>query len=170
MSAQASGWRTLVDRTAGAIMAIPEAALTRMIGLVLFAPTATVLGLSLWLTPDPSGMGTHRQLGLSGCAVLTLTGLPCPMCGMTTTFSHLAHLHLLEGVANQPFGLVLFVGTVAAAVVGGGDLFLGRGLWRVALRWIEARETAVAFGLIVGLIAGWMYKVALVREILPWAP
>ena len=91
----------------------------RLVGITLFAPSAAVLATAAWLTPDPSGMGTHRQLGLGGCAVLTMTGLPCPMCGMTTTFTHMAHFQVVEALLNQPFGPVLFLCTVAAALIGG---------------------------------------------------
>ena len=116
----------------------------RLIGLILFLPTGTVLGIALYLTPNPAGMGTHRQLGLGGCAVLTMTGFPCPMCGMTTTFTHLAHLHLIEGTLNQPFGLFLFLATVLGAAVGLLDLIRPAGRWRRVLGWIERRETALA--------------------------
>lgn len=160
------GARSLVDR----VLAWPDPVMDRLIGAVLFLPSATVLGIALALNPDPAGFGTHRQLGLGGCALLTLTGVPCPMCGMTTTFSHLAHGHLVAGFLNQPFGLVLFTGTVAAALIGASDLFAARGAWRVALRWLERREAWVAGTLLIGLASGWLYKVALMRGILPWSP
>ena len=51
----------------------------RLVGVVLAAPSSVVLGLSAWLEPAAGGVGTHKQLGLNGCAVLTATGWPCPM-------------------------------------------------------------------------------------------
>lgn len=133
----------------------------RMVGAVLALPTGTVLAVAGSLTPDPTGMGTHRQLGLGGCAMLTATGIPCPMCGMTTTFTWLAHLHLVRGTLNQPFGLVLFSCTVLAFALGVSDLVLPRGRWRRALAWIDQREGWVAGGLMLGLVAGWAYKIAI---------
>jgi hypothetical protein len=32
-------------------------------------------------------METHRQLGLPPCTFKTMTGVPCPSCGMTTSFA-----------------------------------------------------------------------------------
>lgn len=140
----------------------------RIMGLILAVPTGSVLLTAVLLTPDPSGMGTHRQLGLSGCAVLTLTGLPCPMCGMTTTFTHLAHLEVIQGTLNQPFGLALFAATVVAFAVGMADLIKPMRAWRRALAVVERHELAIAVGLLGGMFAGWAYKIAMVKNYLPW--
>ena len=83
-----------------------------LMSLVLFLGTAAVLGLALWLDADPSGHSTHTQLGLNQCTLLSYTGYPCPMCGMTTTFTHMAHLQPLEAFVTQPFGVFLFLLTV----------------------------------------------------------
>ncbi len=139
----------------------------RIMGAIIGLPTGSVLLTALLLTPDPSGMGTHRQLGLSGCAVLTLSGYPCPMCGMTTTFTHLAHLQIIEGTINQPFGLFLFTGTLLAFLVGAADMIFARGAWRRALAVVERFELAIAIGLLGGMFAGWAYKIALVKDYLP---
>ena len=140
----------------------------RLVGLLLFLPSATVLSIALYLTPDPGGMGTHRQLGLGGCTILTMTGYPCPMCGMTTTFTHLAHLHLIQGTVNQPFGLVLFSLTVLAALVGGADLIRPGRRWRRILGWVDRHENVVAFGLLGGMLVGWLYKIILVKGFPFW--
>lgn len=39
----------------------------------------------------PRSHGTHRQLGLPSCHILSTLGFPCPSCGMTTSISLLAH-------------------------------------------------------------------------------
>jgi hypothetical protein len=140
----------------------------RIIGGILFLPSATVLAIATSLTPDASGLGTHRQLGLGGCTILTMTGVPCPMCGMTTTFTHLAHLQIVPGFINQPFGLVLFTLTVMAFVIGAMDLTRPGRRWHRVLAWVDRREAIVAYGLLGGMILGWGYKVALVNQLLPW--
>ncbi len=130
----------------------------RLLGFVLGVPTAAVLATAMWLTPSEQGFGTHMQLGLGGCAMLTLTGWPCPMCGMTTTFTLLAHLRPLDALVNQPFGVVLFLLTLVTAILGLVDLVTGRGVLRAALRWVGRREQLLAMGLLFGMIGGWLYK------------
>ncbi len=55
--------------------------------------------------------------GLSGkplqlCYFVTATGKPCPGCGLTRSFIHLAHLRAERSVSFHPAGLVLFPFTV----------------------------------------------------------
>jgi hypothetical protein len=47
-----------------------------------------VLITARWLTPDASGIGTHRQLGFGECGFARWAGVPCPSCGMTTAWAH----------------------------------------------------------------------------------
>ena len=35
----------------------------------------------------PRVIATHQQLGLPPCTFLEVTGVPCPACGMTTSFA-----------------------------------------------------------------------------------
>jgi hypothetical protein len=61
------------------------------------------------LTPNPAGVGTHREMGLDACAFLQRTGLPCPACGMTTSFSWFVRGNFLASFYVQPMGAVLAI-------------------------------------------------------------
>jgi hypothetical protein len=91
-------------------------------GLVL------VFSVALWLDPyRPDGtarrMETHRQLNLPPCAFKVSTGLPCPSCGMTTSFALLMHGDVVNslkanavGTLLAAFGLLLIPWSVVSAV------------------------------------------------------
>jgi hypothetical protein len=102
------------------------------------------------MTPDPTGSGTHRQLGLPGCGFLQNTGWPCPSCGMTTSLAAMAHGRVVLAWTAQPFGVVLFAFTALMAAMGTAELIAGRdliGRLRPTPWW--------ALIAIVGLLAGW---------------
>ena len=89
----------------------------RAVSFILFISCAALLGVSMKLNPDPSGMGTHEQLGLPACGFLALTHLPCATCGMTTAFAHAAHGHVLASLYAQPAGAVLAVMTAVTLLI-----------------------------------------------------
>ncbi len=45
-----------------------------------------------------------------------MTGVPCPGCGLTTSFAHMAHGHLLSGFTAHLMGPMLFVMTLFVAL------------------------------------------------------
>lgn len=75
---------------------------------------ASVLALARWLSPDPSGFGTHVQLGLPACGFFRLTSLPCPACGMTTAFAYMARLQITAAFHAHVLGPPLFALTALA--------------------------------------------------------
>lgn len=86
----------------------------RIIALVVAIGAAALLGVSAWLSPSADGIGTHTQLGLASCQWAEDLSIPCPTCGMTTTFAMAADGQLLRAGQNQPFGLILVMLTVVA--------------------------------------------------------
>ena len=63
-----------------------------------------VAGLALPALPGHPGLA---------CPLRTFTGVPCPLCGMTTSVEDTLHLRLGDAVAANPCGVAL----VAAAIV-----------------------------------------------------
>ncbi len=61
------------------------------------------------LEPDPEGFGTHRQLGLPPCTVREALGVPCPSCGMTTSFAHFVRGQWIQAAQANAAGLLLAV-------------------------------------------------------------
>jgi hypothetical protein len=120
---------------------------------------AAVFGVALTLDPSPSGHGTHTQLGLPACAILRLTGIPCPACGMTTAFAHLAHGGLLSAFATQPFAALLGCALAFGSI--GLPVAIARGARLSDLRERLLSER-LALAYLVLFVAAWLYKVLLV--------
>lgn len=66
----------------------------------LSAPAAVALGGGLVLAHLPAGVGLP-------CPLRTLTGVPCPFCGVTTSVRQLFLGRLHAAVAAAPLGLVV---------------------------------------------------------------
>jgi hypothetical protein len=111
------------------------------------------------LSPSPTGIGTHRQLGFPACLSPILLGFPCPTCGMTTSFAHAVRLDFFRAFHAQPAGLALFF-LVAAVFVQGG-----RALWTGSAEFLGSRvHPGRAMLVLLGILAvGWVYKLATFR-------
>jgi hypothetical protein len=112
-------------------------ALTRGVRLAIVAVAAALVllfAVAAWLNPYgpdglPLGVGTHTQLGLPECNFLRLTGLPCPSCGMTTSFALLMHGDLAASLRANLVGTLLAVfllGIIPWSLIGA---VRGRWLW-----------------------------------------
>jgi hypothetical protein len=51
------------------------------------------------------------------CPLRTLTGVPCPLCGMTTSVTDTVRGHLASAVAANPAGLLVVAAAVALLAV-----------------------------------------------------
>lgn len=118
------------------------------------------LSVARWLQPSPNGYGTHQQLGLPPCLFFKLTGIPCPSCGLTTSFAHTVRFHFYEAFLTQPFGLIACLATA---------IFIPFCFWMMYRRipWMKlltSRRTNIAmYTGIVLFLAGWIYKIFSVR-------
>lgn len=116
-----------------------------------------VLILAASLTPSAKGLGTHAEdLHLPDCTFLQNTHLPCPSCGMTTSFAWFARGNLVASAYVQPMGMILAIMAAAAAWGGSYIAITGRPVHRL-LRLLPARYTLLPL-LLVGVLA-WGWKI-----------
>ncbi len=128
----------------------------RIEALAVLLIVVAVLVVARLLVPDPSGYGTHEQLLIIPCAFHWITGLPCPMCGMTTAFALMARGQVLTALQANVLGPPLYLATwllVVHALV--ALLRGGAGI----PEWL--RGAGGARGMLVLVGAGWFLNVAL---------
>lgn len=82
---------------------------SRIIWFILGALPLAVIATATTLMPSAEGHGTHTQLGLPPCGFLESTGLPCPGCGLTTSFSHMVRFDWAGASSANAFGVALFL-------------------------------------------------------------
>lgn len=84
-------------------------------GVVSAAVLLTMIfAIAFWLNPyqedgQPRSMETHRQLGLPPCTFKELTNLPCPSCGMTTSFALLVRGDVMNSLRANAVGTLLAI-------------------------------------------------------------
>ncbi len=115
---------------------------------------AIILVVAWLLSPDPDGYGTHRKLLIIPCIFRTITGLPCPFCGMTTAFAFMARLEVAQAFGAHVLGPAAYLLTWAAGLRGAYSLT--RGLPLVPA-WMGGLRGTTVFLIVVGL--GWVINV-----------
>lgn len=128
------------------------------VGLLAVAGTlAAVFGVAAYLNPyGPDGaartMATHTQLGLPPCNMVSLTGKPCPTCGMSTSFALLVRGDVRASLAANWVGTVTALSWAAilvwavASLAAGRMLFIRRGRGEFALTVAVAGFLVLALG------------------------
>jgi hypothetical protein len=123
---------------------------------ILILVAAGLLAVSAWLTPDPQGFDTHTQLGLARCGWPAAYGIPCPTCGMTTSFALMVRGRVFRAFLVQPLGALLALATIAALPFGIHALATGRS-WR--LNTYRCTPLRIIFGGVLIGLAAWGYKI-----------
>jgi hypothetical protein len=142
-----------------------QPAKTRLIAAVVMLACGVPLVASAWLSPDASGIGTHRQLGYMPCLIPAVTGYPCPTCGMTTAFAHAVRGRWFDAFRAQPMGWVLAVAAMAAVALSLAVLVSGRG-WSV--NWYRISPVKVILLVVLLFAAAWVYKIMTLRSAAGW--
>jgi hypothetical protein len=122
-----------------------------------------VFAVAVWLKPydddgSPLRMATHRQMGLPPCTFFATTGLPCPSCGMTTSFSLLMHGDVVNSLRANAVGtlLALFCLTLI-------PWCLASAVWKRPLfvRSVERMLTLAVLGFLSLMLLRWGIVLAL---------
>lgn len=143
--------------TAALVTHAASTATRRVLAALVALGCCVVLGTAAWLTPSPTGEGTHTQMGLPNCGWISMMDMPCPTCGMTTAFAHAANGHFRQSFLAQPMGFLLVLATAMTLLVCVHTLITGSRLPRVFLRLWGVRSGWLLAGLIV---AAWAFKIA----------
>jgi hypothetical protein len=128
----------------------------RLFSLALALGCLTVLIIAARLEPSPTGVGSHREMGLQSCQLLNRSGLPCPSCGMTTSFTWFVRGNLVASAYVQPMGMVVALATACCVWIGAYIAITGRPVHRLLLQ-LPARAWLI--GLLSFTIAAWAWKI-----------
>jgi hypothetical protein len=122
-----------------------------------------VFAVAVWLKPydddgTPYRMATHRQMGLPPCTFFATTGLPCPSCGMTTSFSLLMHGDVINSLRANAVGTLLAVFCLTLI-----PWCLASAVWKRPLfvRSVERTLTLVVLGFLSLMLLRWGIVLAL---------
>jgi len=139
----------------------------RLVLTIVTLGLLAVFAVAVYLKPyeddgvTPLRMETHRQLGLPPCTFKTMTGLPCPSCGMTTSFALLVRGRLLSSLRANCVGTLLAAFCLVLIPWNIGSIVLGRPLFIVSL------ERALMWS-IIGFLALMLLRWAIVLTMLHW--
>lgn len=96
--------------------------------------SAAVVVLAATLTPSPEAVSIFGFEVPGLCVWRGLTGISCPGCGLTRSFSYLAHGHLVDAFRMNPLGPLLFV-VVASQIP-----------WQIYRIWLASPDAGGAPG------------------------
>jgi hypothetical protein len=111
---------------------------TRITLILVALGLLVVFAIARWLNPydengNPRRMGTHVQTGLPPCTFQAMTGVPCPSCGMTTSFALLMYGDLRNSLRANAVGTLLAL------------------FWLALIPWSLASAIARRYFLIAGI-------------------
>ena len=120
--------------------------------LCILALGAAALAVPFFLRPAGALLGTHIQLFLPPCFFYRVTTIPCPTCGITTSFSLLTHGQLARAFLAHPLGPLVFLDLAVSTLLMAGATLARRAV-HVAMR-ASLLQIALALG------ASWALKLA----------
>lgn len=128
----------------------------KVIQFVILSGCVGAIIIGRMLTPSPSGIGTHTLLGLPPCGFYKITGIPCPTCGVTTSFVLGAHFKFKESFFAQPVGFVVFILIFLGAVAATVFFLAGKSLFNLNLK-VSGYKIAII--ILTFVLISWIYKI-----------
>jgi len=136
----------------------------RLLALLLCAAAMALLVTAVLIKPSPEGLGTHRQIKYLSpygsappqCEFLRATGLPCPTCGMTTSYSWFVRGNWVASFYVQPMGFCLALMTGAFFWACLFVALTGAPIHRLLM---QIRGVVWITGLVGFAIAAWGWKI-----------
>ena len=123
--------------------------------LAILIICALFLTGSFMLRPNHDASGI-AQIPFTTCLFRNLTGLPCPLCGLTTAFTLMSRGRVLTAFHCHILGPTVYALTWLGLLAGLWGMITGR---RVIPRWLR---TARAAKIIIGvLVVGWAINLTL---------
>jgi len=92
--------------------------------------------------PDPRGYGTHEAFGMPACSFRQTLNIPCPSCGMTTSFSHFVRGQFVQSARANRAGLFLATACLLQIPWCWLSIYQGR-LWN-----IDRPDVALLYGFV----------------------
>jgi Protein of unknown function (DUF2752) len=140
---------------------MPQRTWVRMLLVLIGIGWLAVFVIAIRLDPYRDGRiwqeQTHTQLGLPPCQFKTITGVPCPSCGMTSSFALLMHGDVVESLKANFAGTLL--ACVGLAFVPWSVLSMVRGRW-LGTRDAEGLLLRVVIVFVVVMMGRWLALMA----------
>jgi hypothetical protein len=135
----------------------------RLAALVVAGSCLAVLITAVRLTPSPTGIGTHTALGLQRCDFERRLGIPCPSCGMTTSFAWFVRANFPASFYVQPMGAILAILCSAVFWVGAYIAITARPVHRLLTRGPGGYDLSsrVVWILFFATMLAWGWKIAI---------
>ncbi len=130
----------------------------RLQALGIAIAAISLLSVAFFLKPVNSGLGTHQQLGLPTCGWILAADLPCPTCGMTTSWSYTVRGNLLAAFMAQPMGMLLALVSIVIALGGLLTACTGYSFFHILYRFRPSRLFILAGAL---AFLAWGFKILL---------
>lgn len=107
---------------------------------------AAGFALATFVSPDPRGFGTHQRFGLPPCSFRLFFSIPCPSCGMTTSFAHFVRGAWVDSARANPAGPMM--ASVCVLLIPWCWVSAALGRW-----WLWRRPGELLLGIVVSIFS-----------------